>query len=130
MMVYVPASALSLSLSLTGVYLVQFINYNVAALPVSFHIPLHRILAGYLHSGALGSLKAPITSLLQLDRRDPTWVVKLIEHPLRVQVLGSQILANLWVRNGTTMLRQVPPPRIHPFIHSSIYSFMLTAWLS
>jgi hypothetical protein len=81
------------------------VRFNVAADPVSFHIPLHRTFAGFLHAAIMGKSKQDLHALHASVPEH--WADMIIEHPLRMQVLASQILANLWVRNGNNMQRQV-----------------------
>eukprot|EP00850_Spirogloea_muscicola_P017096 SM000143S00761 [mRNA] locus=s143:215929:225527:- [translate_table: standard] len=83
-------------------------------LEVSFHIPLHRMLALLLHS-ALGPAVAAgdkvavpgesfLLDILPAKFRSPGFVMALMEHPLRLQVACSQVQAGMWRRNGHPMV--------------------------
>eukprot|EP00850_Spirogloea_muscicola_P019997 SM000205S06204 [mRNA] locus=s205:3198:12812:+ [translate_table: standard] len=83
-------------------------------LEVSFHIPLHRMLALLLHS-ALGPAVAAgdkvavpgesfLLDILPADFRSPGFVMALMEHPLRLQVACAQVQAGMWRRNGHPMV--------------------------
>ncbi|XP_007891421.1 E3 ubiquitin-protein ligase UBR1 isoform X2 [Callorhinchus milii] len=72
--------------------------------PISIHLPLSRLLAG-LHahlsrSGAIDKLEQYVPSL-------KFEVEKLMEYPLRCLVLVSQVSADMWRRNGFSLVNQV-----------------------
>ncbi|WFC96935.1 RING-type E3 ubiquitin transferase [Malassezia brasiliensis] len=66
--------------------------FGVAHEPVSFHHPMHWLLAELCKSlGAADGVAPPIAEHAMLA---------LLEHPLRVVVKLAQIRCNVWVRNG------------------------------
>uniref|UniRef100_A0A8C0UN07 E3 ubiquitin-protein ligase n=1 Tax=Cyanistes caeruleus TaxID=156563 RepID=A0A8C0UN07_CYACU len=72
--------------------------YRVSADPVSIHLPLSRTLAG-LHvrlskTGAISRLHEFVSPLL-------------VEYPLRCLVLVAQVAAEMWRRNGLSLISQV-----------------------
>lgn len=80
------------------------IEYDVASMPVTIHLPLSRLVAGLI---------------LQLGRYDlnysePNFIVgkkpepyELMELPLRTQVMIAQFRAGMWRRNGYSLVNQV-----------------------
>lgn len=73
-------------------------EFVVAQDPVSFHHPMHWLLAEMLKSvGAHPGLAPPISEDAMLA---------LLEHPLRVTVKLAQIRCNVWVRNGFAIRSQ------------------------
>uniref|UniRef100_A0AAX7URF3 E3 ubiquitin-protein ligase n=1 Tax=Astatotilapia calliptera TaxID=8154 RepID=A0AAX7URF3_ASTCA len=70
--------------------------YKVSREPVSIHLPISRLLAGLYvllcGTGAIERLENP---------------VKLAEHPLRCFVLAAQVSAEMWRRNGLSLVSQV-----------------------
>lgn len=78
--------------------------FKVSRDPVSIHLPLSRILAG-LHSQM--SKTGFITKLPELISPDDFQVELLIESPLRCLVLAGQVAAEMWKRNGLTIISQV-----------------------
>ncbi|KAG7382749.1 E3 ubiquitin-protein ligase ubr2 [Phytophthora pseudosyringae] len=90
-------------------------DFNVASLPTSLHIPLHRFLTAAVRhicisQSGLGN-SIPSDGLLRVfgfDKlpTDKQW--ELMEMPLRCLVMSSQIHSNLWRRNGDeNMLAQL-----------------------
>uniref|UniRef100_A0A8D2MLS7 E3 ubiquitin-protein ligase n=1 Tax=Zonotrichia albicollis TaxID=44394 RepID=A0A8D2MLS7_ZONAL len=74
--------------------------YRVSADPVSIHLPLSRTLAG-LHvrlskTGAISRLHEFVSP-----------VELLVEYPLRCLVLVAQVAAEMWRRNGLSLISQV-----------------------
>ncbi|XP_067943651.1 E3 ubiquitin-protein ligase UBR2-like isoform X2 [Watersipora subatra] len=70
----------------------------------SIHLPLHRMLAGlnnYLPEGVnfLSPQFAPLNKRMDL--------ADLLEYPLRVLVLLAQVQADMWKRNGYSILNQI-----------------------
>ena len=76
---------------------------GVASLPMSVHLPLHRLFAKLVHFGAYGGvdLSSVITAFKQLSPLDASLFV---EHPLRCLVFAAQVGAGMWRRNGYTVL--------------------------
>jgi hypothetical protein len=88
----------------------NMIDYDVGSAPVSFHLPLHRIFASFLSSACAQLEIERLDQLLPAPAGVQTipsgFVQQLIEHPLQLQVLMAQELANLWVRNGAMVPQQ------------------------
>jgi len=76
---------------------------GVATLPMSVHLPLHRLFAKLIHFGASGGvdLAPAFAAIKQLSTSDATLFV---EHPLRCLVFAAQVAAGMWRRNGYTVL--------------------------
>uniref|UniRef100_A0A663E5K0 E3 ubiquitin-protein ligase n=1 Tax=Aquila chrysaetos chrysaetos TaxID=223781 RepID=A0A663E5K0_AQUCH len=75
--------------------------YRVSADPVSIHLPLSRTLAG-LHvrlskTGTISRLHEFVSPVMEL----------LVEYPLRCLVLVAQVAAEMWRRNGLSLISQV-----------------------
>ncbi|GMF09105.1 unnamed protein product [Phytophthora lilii] len=118
-------------------YTEKIVKYDVSTQPVSFHNPLHGLLASFLieslyygpppapgsaipwitNWGAL--LERSMTKVLQLNgtegeeqndfvRHKKTMLIYgMMEYPLRSLVLCAQIGCGLWIRNGQNMQRQM-----------------------
>ncbi|UYV84135.1 UBR1 [Cordylochernes scorpioides] len=80
------------------------IDYNVAYLPVTIHIPLSRFVAGLLLQ--LGKYNAKYDKTTFALEHIPS-PVQLMEYPLRTLVLIAQFRAGMWRRNGYSLLNQV-----------------------
>ena len=79
-------------------------DYDISKRPVSMHIPLHRLLAGFLQQAAsVDSLER----LISKESLPKHFLECLIEHPMRIQALCAHCDAKLWVRNGNSILHQV-----------------------
>lgn len=90
------------------------IKYDVASQPVSFHHPLHWLLAGLLENIGLldddtlaeAGWKGSFVDLLRgtdqcwFDFIDNRLLLAILEYPIRTIVLLAQIRAGVWVRNG------------------------------
>ncbi|KAG6540804.1 hypothetical protein Mapa_017828 [Marchantia paleacea] len=96
--------------------------FDVSRQDVSFHIPLHRMLALLLHKAlemhsvslepgsssenAKSTNPSPLENLSTLSQllpskyQVPGFAASLMEHPLRLQVLCAQVQAGMWRRNG------------------------------
>ena len=97
-------STASRSLKDVGIVADDCIEYDVATLPVSVHLPLTRVVAGLL---------------LHLTRYDVNYnspefiigrkssLVELMELPLRTLVMIAQFRAGMWRRNGYSLVNQV-----------------------
>uniref|UniRef100_UPI00398EC789 E3 ubiquitin-protein ligase UBR1 n=1 Tax=Pristiophorus japonicus TaxID=55135 RepID=UPI00398EC789 len=79
-------------------------RYLVSRESVSIHLPLSRLLAGlHVHlskSGAIDKLEEFVPS-------SEFQVEKLMDYPLRCLVLMSQVSADMWRRNGFSLVNQV-----------------------
>ncbi|XP_064318493.1 E3 ubiquitin-protein ligase UBR1 isoform X2 [Phalacrocorax carbo] len=78
--------------------------YRVSADPVSIHLPLSRTLAG-LHVRL--SKTGTISRLPEFVPPEEFQVELLIEYPLRCLVLVAQVAAEMWRRNGLSLISQV-----------------------
>ncbi|XP_075049273.1 E3 ubiquitin-protein ligase UBR1 [Mixophyes fleayi] len=78
--------------------------FRVSRDPISIHLPLSRMLAG-LHSQM--SRTGLITRLPELISPKDFQVELLVESPLRCLVLVGQVAAEMWRRNGLTIISQV-----------------------
>eukprot|EP00012_Vannella_robusta_P002278 CAMPEP_0206186470 /NCGR_PEP_ID=MMETSP0166-20121206/2420_1 /ASSEMBLY_ACC=CAM_ASM_000260 /TAXON_ID=95228 /ORGANISM="Vannella robusta, Strain DIVA3 518/3/11/1/6" /LENGTH=551 /DNA_ID=CAMNT_0053601857 /DNA_START=1541 /DNA_END=3193 /DNA_ORIENTATION=+ len=83
---------------------VMVCEFDIEKRPISLHIPLHRLLAGFLQTAAEIDRLETLISRESLPRN---FLEMLIEHPLRIQALCAQAQAKLWVRNGNSLLHQV-----------------------
>ncbi|NXI40148.1 UBR1 ligase, partial [Galbula dea] len=78
--------------------------YRVSADPVSIHLPLSRTLAG-LHVRL--SKTGAISRLHEFISPEDFQVELLVEYPLRCLVLVAQVAAEMWRRNGLSLISQV-----------------------
>ncbi|XP_053191479.1 E3 ubiquitin-protein ligase UBR1 isoform X1 [Scomber japonicus] len=82
-------------------HIVHVRPYKVSQEPVSIHLPISRLLAGLYvllcRTGAIERLHDP-------ECYDFT---QLVEHPLRCVVLAAQVSAEMWRRNGLSLVSQV-----------------------
>ncbi|KAE9035154.1 hypothetical protein PR001_g9433 [Phytophthora rubi] len=115
----------------------RIVKYDVSTQPVSFHNPLHGLLASFLIESlyygpppAPGSavpwisnwsalLERSMAKVLQLNgvegeeqtdfvrHQKSMLIYGMMEYPLRSLVLCAQISCGLWIRNGQTMQRQM-----------------------
>ena len=87
-------------------------DYQVSRDAVSFHLPLHRCMSAFVFEQLYRRRDEEGCSLQEvwcLDELPPFFAAFLVDSPLRVQVLCSQIEHGSWVRNGAlTMAHQVP----------------------
>ena len=80
---------------------VDVVPFSVSSQPVSFHHPMHWLLAETLkHLHKVQSIDALLPVLNEDD-----WL-RLMEHPVRVAVKLAQIRCNVWVRNGFAIRSQ------------------------
>ncbi|PRP88998.1 e3 ubiquitin-protein ligase UBR1-like [Planoprotostelium fungivorum] len=73
-----------------------------------FHLPLHRYFSIFLHQ-VVKSYHQDITLLLQSQSSEVDVKLlgaSLVEHPLRIQSLLSQVRIGMWVRNGREIWAQ------------------------
>uniref|UniRef100_A0A8D3CR77 E3 ubiquitin-protein ligase n=1 Tax=Scophthalmus maximus TaxID=52904 RepID=A0A8D3CR77_SCOMX len=79
--------------------------YKVSQEPVSIHLPISRLLAGlYVLLCKTGASENNIIFFLSQEIYDYT---QLVEHPLRCVVLAAQVSAEMWRRNGLSLVSQV-----------------------
>ncbi|XP_007553185.1 E3 ubiquitin-protein ligase UBR1 isoform X1 [Poecilia formosa] len=75
--------------------------YKVSQEPVSIHLPISRLLAGlYVLLWKTGVIE-------RLDNPECYDFIQLAEHPLRCVVLAAQVTAEMWRRNGLSLVSQV-----------------------
>ncbi|XP_041668600.1 E3 ubiquitin-protein ligase UBR1 isoform X2 [Cheilinus undulatus] len=75
--------------------------YKVSQEPVSIHLPISRLLAGlYILLCRTGAVE-------RLDNQESYDFTQLAEHPLRCVVLAAQVSAEMWRRNGLSLVSQV-----------------------
>ncbi|CAB1330943.1 unnamed protein product [Coregonus sp. 'balchen'] len=78
--------------------------YKVSQEPVSIHLPISRALAGlYVQLCCTGAVKR-LHEFVDPESCDFTWFA---EHPLRCVVLAAQVSAEMWRRNGLSLVSQV-----------------------
>ncbi|KAM9341690.1 E3 ubiquitin-protein ligase UBR1 [Symphorus nematophorus] len=75
--------------------------YKVSQQPVSIHLPISRLLAG------LYVLLCRTGAIERLDDPESYDFTQLAEHPLRCVVLAAQVSAEMWRRNGLSLVSQV-----------------------
>uniref|UniRef100_A0A672KXL9 E3 ubiquitin-protein ligase n=1 Tax=Sinocyclocheilus grahami TaxID=75366 RepID=A0A672KXL9_SINGR len=76
--------------------------YKVSQEPVSIHLPISRLLAGlYVQLCQTGAIQ------YLPDFVDPLNFTELAEQPLRCVVLAAQVCADMWRRNGLSLVSQV-----------------------
>ena len=75
--------------------------YDVASQPVSFHHPMHWLLAEAMKHMHMLTEAHPLRDALSEDD-----MLRLVEHPVRVAVKLAQIRCNVWVRNGFAIRSQ------------------------
>ncbi|TDG98824.1 hypothetical protein EPR50_G00204320 [Perca flavescens] len=75
--------------------------YKVSQEPVSIHLPISRLLAG------LYVLLCRTGAVERLDDSESFDRTQLAEHPLRCVVLAAQVSAEMWRRNGLSLVSQV-----------------------
>ncbi|KAJ8290377.1 hypothetical protein GJAV_G00012060 [Gymnothorax javanicus] len=78
--------------------------YKVSQEPVSIHLPISRLLAGlYVHLCRTGAVK----HLHEYVDQQSCDFAYIAEHPLRCIVLAAQVSAEMWRRNGLSLVSQV-----------------------
>lgn len=97
----------------------EVIQYSVASQPVSFHHPLHWLLAGLLEyayllnddvllqNGWEGGFKNAICMFNDTNSSSTSLLLSILDFPVRTIVFSSQIRAGVWVRNGFGIRSQV-----------------------
>ncbi|XP_046903856.1 E3 ubiquitin-protein ligase UBR1 [Hypomesus transpacificus] len=78
--------------------------YKVSQEPVSIHLPISRLLAGLYVSLCQTGAVTRLHEYLDPESCDFTY---LAEHPLRCLVLAAQVSAEMWRRNGLSLVSQV-----------------------
>lgn len=74
---------------------------GVSSLPVSVHLPLHRMFGKLVHYAACGNvdLAQVVSAACQMS---PHQASLFVEHPLRCLVFAAQVSCGMWRRNGYT----------------------------
>ncbi|KFB52247.1 ubiquitin ligase E3 alpha [Anopheles sinensis] len=80
------------------------LQYDVASMPVSVHLPLTRFLAGLYTAFERHDLPFANETAKQADRPTPE---QIIEPVLCTRAMISQVHAGLWRRNGYSLLNQL-----------------------
>ena len=90
--------------SMLGITVKDCIEYEVATLPISVHLPLSRMVSGLLlHLTRYGvNYNSP-----DFITDKTSSLVELMELPLRTLVMISQFRAGMWRRNGYSLVNQV-----------------------
>ncbi|GAC73291.1 N-end rule pathway, recognition component UBR1 [Moesziomyces antarcticus T-34] len=109
-----------------GTKVLPVVSFAVESQPVSFHQPMHWLLAELLRQIPLvghqalqqWSGKQRLDELLQ-DRVDEKKLLVALDYPLRVCVKLAQIRCNMWVRNGFVIRSQA-----HHYRDNSMRSIM------
>lgn len=83
---------------------IQMSSFSISLDPVTFHLTLHRILAGFI---ARSATIADLRTLISKESLPDHFLEYLIEHPLRIQSLVAQIRAGMWIRNGNSIFHQI-----------------------
>lgn len=72
---------------------------GASSLPVSVHLPLHRMLGKLVHFAACGGVD--LSEVVAAVRgMSPLQMSRLVEHPLRCLAFAAQVSAGMWRRNG------------------------------
>ncbi|XP_062973720.1 E3 ubiquitin-protein ligase UBR1 isoform X2 [Elgaria multicarinata webbii] len=85
-------------------HILQSKYFKVSADPVSMHLPLSRMLAG-LHIQL--SKTGVISRLQEFILSEEFQVQMLVEYPLRCLALVAQVAAEMWRRNGLSLISQI-----------------------
>ena len=74
---------------------------GVSSLPVSVHLPLHRLLAKLIYYAAAGGIQ--LTTVVETFKSvSPLQTNRFVEHSLRCLVFAAQVNIGMWRRNGYT----------------------------
>jgi hypothetical protein len=100
----------------------EVVDYSVTSQPVSFHHPLHWLLAGLLEhahilddeilkdAGWANGFYEAICLFSTSENQPvahPDVLLPILDYPIRTIVFSSQIRAGVWVRNGYGLRTQV-----------------------
>jgi E3 ubiquitin-protein ligase UBR2 len=97
-------TTISRSLKDVGIVVDDLIEYDVATLPVSVHLPLTRVVAGLLLHMTRYDVNYNSPDFL-ISRKSS--LPELMELPLRTLVMIAQFRAGMWRRNGYSLVNQV-----------------------
>ncbi|KAI8143673.1 hypothetical protein BJV82DRAFT_558238 [Fennellomyces sp. T-0311] len=94
----------------------ELIKYDISSDPVSFHHPLHWLLAGVLESAGwltdevlrqAGWSSGLANAVTMFNASDKKMLPRILDFPIRTLAFSSQIRAGVWVRNGYNIRNQV-----------------------
>ena len=105
---------------------IKVIKYDITSQPVSFHHPLHWLLAfviehtAFINDEMLVDVGFPngfeqVFSLFKTDGKEnttPDVLLPIIEYPIRTVAFSAQVRAGVWVRNGYGIRNQVRYPTL------------------
>ena len=93
--------------SMTHPSIANLPEYDVSVRPVTFHIVLHRVFACFLHESiAKCNVSAAEVVRTSSAQSAEDFVVRLVEHPMRILMMVAQVRAGMWVRNGYMSIGQ------------------------
>lgn len=92
--------------SMLGLTVNDCVDYEVATLPVSVHLPLSRMVSGLLLHLTRYDVNYHSHELHMNVPKKPS-LIELMELPLRTLVMISQFRAGMWRRNGYSLVNQV-----------------------
>ncbi|KAI9471425.1 hypothetical protein BDB00DRAFT_239489 [Zychaea mexicana] len=94
----------------------SLIKYDISSEPVSFHHPLHWLLAGVLEAASWitddvlqqsGWSSGFANAVALFNSMDTDMLPRILDFPIRTLAFSSQIRAGVWVRNGYNIRNQV-----------------------
>ncbi|KAG2217780.1 hypothetical protein INT45_011837 [Circinella minor] len=94
----------------------EVIKYDISSEPVSFHHPLHWLLAGVLEAASwltdhvleqAGWTSGFTNAITLFNSADKNLLPRILDFPIRTLAFSSQIRAGVWVRNGYNIRNQV-----------------------
>lgn len=95
---------------------INVVQYDITSDPVSFHHPLHWLLAGILESATwldsalvaeAGWNEGFFNAIKMFAAQDDDLLPRVLDFPIRTLAFSSQIRAGVWVRNGYNIRNQV-----------------------
>ena len=97
--------------------------FNMMQDPLTFHILIHRILAGFIEKTCALDNTIPLSKILNLSSLPSNFLTLLIEHPLRLSALIAQVRAGLWVFNGGNIVTQIVLYQKNHCCYDDLYDF-------
>ncbi|KAK6304458.1 hypothetical protein J4Q44_G00250440 [Coregonus suidteri] len=92
-------------------HILHVLPYKVSQEPVSIHLPISRALGGlYVQLCSTGAVKR-LHEYVDPESCDFTWFA---EHPLCCVVLAAQVSAEMWRRNGLSLVSQIAASKMDP----------------
>ncbi|KAI9318249.1 hypothetical protein BX666DRAFT_1936511 [Dichotomocladium elegans] len=95
---------------------ISVVNYDISVEPVSFHHPLHWLLACVLETvtwldndlvAQAGWEEGFVHAIQMFSPQAQTLLQRVLDYPIRTLAFSSQIRAGVWVRNGYNIRNQV-----------------------